>query len=299
MRIAITGSNGLVGRALVRDLTAVGHEVTRVVRRGAGDHAAAITWEPAAGRIDAKGLEGHDAVIHLAGESLLGVWTSGKKARIRASRVEGTRLLSETLAGLARPPQVLLSASAVGYYGPHPPGVVDEESGPGEGFLADTVREWEDATRPAEAAGIRVVRLRFGVVLSGEGGVLGLALPWFRVGLGARPGSGRQVMSWVARSEISAIVEYLLARHEVSGAVNVVTPHPVDMAEFTRVLARVVDRGAPLVIPERVLRLVGGEMAREMVLSSQSVRPTRLIEAGYVFRHPALEEAMRYELRGS
>lgn len=296
MRIAITGSSGLVGRALVRDLERAGNEITRVVRRVPGGHSSAVHWDPAAGRIDAAGLEGHAAVIHLAGESLLGLWTAGKRARIRASRVEGTRLLSEALAGLARPPEVLLSASAVGYYGPHPPGGVDEESGPGEGFLAETVREWEGATRPAAEAGIRVVRLRFGVVMSGEGGVLGLALPWFRVGLGARPGSGRQVMSWVARSEITPIVEHLLARREMSGPVNVVTPNPVSMTDFTRILARVVGRRAPFVIPERALRLVGGEMAREMVFSSQSVRPARLLETGYPFRHPELEGALRHEL---
>jgi len=297
MRFVISGASGLIGRALAAHLTARGHEVTRLVRRDPAGAAGAVRWDPERGRIDAAGLEGHDVVIHLAGEPILGVWTKRKKEWILASRVEGTRLLSETLARLERPPQVLIVASAVGYYGPRPAGVVDEGSGPGEGFLAEVVRRWEEASRVAEEGGIRVVRLRFGVVLSREGGVLGAMLPWFRVGLGARIGSGQGVMSWVARSELGYVVEHVVARRELAGPVNVVVPEPASMAEFAATLARVVGRRAWLVVPEWVVRLVGGEMAREAVLSSQAVHPSRLLESGYSFRYPELEIALRHELQ--
>lgn len=289
----------MIGRALVEHFTARGHEITRLVRRDPAGIKGAIRWDPQSGQIDAAGLEGHNVVIHLAGEPILGVWTPRKKERILVSRVEGTRLLSETLAGLTRPPDVLLSASATGYYGPAPRDVVDEESGPGDGFLAETVRRWEGASQGAEDSGVRVVRLRFGVVLSSAGGVLGLALPWFRIGLGGRVGSGRQFMSWVARSEIGYAVEHIISRRELSGPVNVVAPSPVSMAEFTEVLARVVGRRARFVIPEWVVRVVGGEMAREAVLSSQMVRPSRLLESGYRFRYPELGDALRHELQGA
>lgn len=298
MRIAITGSSGLVGRELVEYLTGKGHEVTRVVRGRGRAGPGAIEWDPGSGRIDAAGLEGHHLVIHLAGEPILGLWTGSKRRKIVESRIQGTRLLAETLAGLEEPPELLLSASAVGYYGPEPDGAVDEESGPGEGFLAETVRAWEEAARGAAEGGVRVVNLRFGVILGEGGAVLGMALPWFRRGLGARVGSGRQIMSWIALSEIGHIVEHLAARREVEGPVNVVSPNPVSMAEFTRALARVVGRRAPFVIPELLVRLAGGAMAREAVLSSQRVRPARLIGSGYSFVLPELEDALREEISG-
>lgn len=298
MRFVISGSSGLIGRALVEFLTSRGHEVTRLVRRDPAGLDGAVRWDPRSGEIDAAGLEGHDVVIHLAGEPIPGVWTRRKKERILASRVEGTRLLSEALARLERPPEALLAASAIGYYGPRTVGVVDEASGPGAGFLAEVVKRWEGASRAAEERGIRVVRLRFGVVLSGEGGVLGAMLPWFRRGLGGRVGSGRQMMSWVARSEIGYVVEHVIARRELAGPVNVVAPSPVSMAEFTATLARVLGRRAPFVIPEWLVRLVGGEVAREAILGSQEVRPARLLESGYRFRHPELDDALRHELEG-
>jgi uncharacterized protein (TIGR01777 family) len=297
MRIAITGSTGLIGSVLVTDLTAAGHEVTRVVRSAGAVGAGEINWDPAAGKIDAAGLEGHDAVIHLAGESIAGLWTRSKKRRILESRVRGTRLLCETLARLGKPPRILLSASAVGYYGDHPPtDVVDEKSGPGFGFLAKTVVAWEGAALPAIEAGIRVVYLRFGMVLSARGGALGAMLPLFRLGLGGRLGGGRQVVSWIAASEVPIVVRHLLGRDEISGPVNLVSPLPVTNDEFTRTLARALRRPAFFRLPAHLLRLVGGEMAQELLLNGARVEPTRLLESGYHFSYPVLESALRREL---
>lgn len=297
MRIAITGASGLIGSELVADLEAAGHEVTRLVRGAAAAETGVVVWDPVAGKIDAAGLEAQDAVIHLAGESLQGRWSEGKKARIVESRVRGTNLLSTTLAQLDRPPRVLLSASAVGYYGDRRPlDVVDEGSAPGTGFLADTVMAWEAATSPASAAGIRVVKMRFGVVLSTGGGMLRAVLPLFRAGLGARLGSGRQIMSWVAASELPLVVRYLLEREDLAGPVNVVSPSPVSNAEFTAVLARILGRPAFLRLPASLLRRLGGELAREMLLSGAHVQPRRLQESGYRFRYPELESALRHEL---
>jgi uncharacterized protein (TIGR01777 family) len=301
MRIAVTGSMGLIGSALVADFVADGDTVTRVARRGG--HAvrgAVVFWDPAAGWIDAAALEGHDAVIHLAGESIAGWWTEGKKARIRESRVKGTALLSETLARLARPPRTLLCASAVGYYGARPPAeVLDETSPPGTGFLAETVMRWEEATRPAAAAGIRVVNLRFGTVLSREGGALAAMLPLFRLGLGARFGNGEQILSWIARSEVPSIVRHVLAHPDLSGPVNVVSPCPVSNGYFTTALAHALHRPAFLRVPATIARLVLGEMADEMLLSGARAEPRRLLESGYHFLYPELEGALRHELGGA
>lgn len=297
MRIAITGSTGLIGMALVADLRATGHEVARVVRRASAAEPGDVVWDPAAGLIDAAGLEGLDAVIHLAGESIAGLWTRAKKARIVESRVRGTRLLCETLAGLSHPPRVLLSASASGYYGDHPPSeVVTEDDPRGSGFLADTVVAWEEAALPATAAGIRVVYMRFGMVLSAQGGALGAQLPIFKLGLGGRLGSGQQVVSWIARSEIPLVVRQLLTRAEFAGPVNLVSPNPVPNQEFTTILARVLRRPAPFRLPAHLLRLVLGQMAQELFLNGARVEPRRLLEAGYQFSYPVLESALRHEL---
>jgi uncharacterized protein (TIGR01777 family) len=236
-------------------------------------------------------------VIHLAAEPVAGFWTEAKKARIAESRIRGTRFLSETLARLERPPKALLSASAVGYYGSRPPlEVVDEESAPGYGFLARTAAAWEAATAPAAGAGVRVINMRFGVVLSFSGGMLGMILPIFRAGLGGRLGSGRQIMSWVALSEVPLIVHHLLDRQDLSGPVNIVTPNPISNAEFTAVLARVLGRPALFRVPEYLLRVVGGELAREMLLSGAHIQPRRLLDTGYRFSYPDLEPALRHEL---
>lgn len=297
MRVAITGSSGLVGSILVPALTAAGHEVTRVVRREGSAAPGEVAWDPVAGQIDVAGLEGVEAVIHLAGESLLGRWTARRKEAIVTSRVRGTRLLAEALAGMEHPPRVLLAASAVGYYGNRRPlDVVDEASAAGTGFLAETVIAWEAATRPATEAGVRVVEMRFGVVLSAAGGLLKTVYPIFRAGLGGQLGSGRQIMSWIAGSELPLIVQHLLARAELAGPVNVVSPSPVSNAEFTAVLARLLQRPAPFRIPAWLLRRAGGDLAREMLLSGAHVRPRRLDDSAYRFRYPELEGALRHEL---
>lgn len=301
MRIAVTGSTGLIGSALVAAFAAEGDQVTRVARRGG--HAvggAVVFWDPAAGWIDEAALEGYDVVIHLAGENIAGWWTEGKKARIRESRVKGTALLSAALARLAKPPRTLLCASAVGYYGARPPGeLLDETSPPGTGFLAETVVRWEEATRPAVAAGIRVVNLRFGTVLAREGGALAAMLPLFRLGLGARFGGGEQIMSWIARSELPSIIRHILAHDELSGPVNVVSPCPVSNRHFTTTLARAIHRPAFLSVPAPAAHLLLGEMADEMLLSGARVEPRRLLESGYHFLYPELEGALRHELGGA
>ncbi|HEY8484685.1 MAG TPA: TIGR01777 family oxidoreductase [Longimicrobiales bacterium] len=299
MKVAITGSTGLIGSALVEALGGAGHTITRVARRrGVAGEGGVVTWQPGRREIDAAGLEGHDAVIHLAGEPVVGWWTARKKARIRESRVRGTRLLSETLARLTRPPRVLVSASATGFYGNRSPEEpLDESSAPGAGFLAGVALEWERATAAAEAAGIRVVHARFGLVLSPKGGALAAMLPVFRLGLGGRLGSGRQVWSWITLEDVVAAVAHVLAAEQVAGPVNFVSPNPVTNAEFTRVLGRVLGRPAFFAVPAPAARLLLGEMADEMLLAGARVVPRKLLDSGYRFLHPELEAALRSILR--
>jgi uncharacterized protein (TIGR01777 family) len=295
MRVAVTGSTGLIGTALVARLREAGHEVTRLVRdRSRARAPGSVFWDPLRGEIDAPGLEGHDVVVHLAGESLVGIWTRAKKRRIRDSRVRGTRVLAEALAGLARPPRVLLAASAIGFYGPREPDeVVDESTPAGRGFLAEVAVEWEAAAAPARAAGIRVVHARFGLVLSPRGGALARMLPLFRLGLGGTLGSGEQVWSWIALDDVVEAALHVLGTEALAGAVNFTAPEPVSNAEFTRVLGRVVRRPAPFAVPAFAARLVAGEMAEEMLLVGARVVPRRLLDSGYRFRLPALEPALR------
>ena len=297
MKIAISGASGLVGSDLVPFLAADGHEVMRLVRRRPASGEAAIFWDPAAGAIDATGLEGIDAVVHLAGESIAETpWTPEKKRRIRDSRVSSTRLLAETLARLDRQPAVLVSASAIGYYGDRDDESLDETSPPGSGFLAGVCREWEAATESAADAGIRVVRMRLGVVLSPKGGVFARTLPLFRYGLGGRLGSGRQYVSWIAIDDVLGAIRRILTDDALRGPVNVVSPNPVTNQELTRITASVLRRVAPLPVPAFVLRMKLGEMADEVVLASARVFPRRLQAAGHVFRHPELEDTIRWLL---
>jgi len=303
LRVAITGSSGLVGSTLVAKLRGAGHEITRLVRqpeeRQPGIRLA--LWNPARERLPGDALEGHDVVIHLAGAGLDGGrWSASRKEEIRTSRVAGTALLCRTLAGLGQPPAVLLSASAVGYYGARPATeAVDESGPPGQGFLAGVCHRWEQATRPAEEAGIRVVKLRLGLVLSTAGGALGRMLPIFRRGLGGRLGSGRQVVSWIALREVPAIVQHLIAARDVSGPVNVVTPKAVSNAKLTRELCAAVGTSEKLPVPAFALKLrFGREMAEELLLSGAWVVPRRLLESGYRFRHPKLADALRTLLGG-
>jgi uncharacterized protein len=299
MRIAITGYTGFVGAAIGRYLRELGHEVTPVVRTlGGAGRDRAVVWHPDRGVIDAQGLEGHDLVIHLAGESVAGVWTDGKKRRIRDSRVQGTTLLARTLAGLDAKPRALFSASAFGIYGDRPAGEeLDESASTGEGFLPDVGRAWEASTNPAAKAGIRVVHMRLGNVLGPGGGMLDALLPLFRIGLGARLGSGRQIWPWIALDDIAPALVHVLERPEIAGPVNFSAPKPVSNSEFTDTLAAVLGRPSFLSVPRMALSLAPGGMGEEMLLASARMVPRRLLDSGYTFRWPELEPALRAILR--
>ncbi|MBI2842296.1 MAG: TIGR01777 family protein [Armatimonadetes bacterium] len=297
MKIAMSGSTGLIGSALVPYLTEAGHEVIRLVRRKPEPDSGEIEWHPEEKTIDAAGLEGVDAVLHLSGENIDGRWTPQKKARIRGSRVESTKLLSETVARLEKPLRVMISASAVGYYGDRGSEVLREESAPGSTFLADVCKEWEAATKAASAAGIRVVNTRFGVVLSQRGGALEKMLGLFRRSLGGKMGDGRQYVSWVAIDDLLGAVEHALATDTLWGPVNVVSPNPITNEELTRVLARVLSKPAVLTVPPLALKLAFGGLADDVLLASQRVEPASLLAAGYVFRYPELEGALRHLLQ--
>jgi len=292
MKVAVTGSSGFVGSSLVPYFLKLGHRVTRVVRSHPGP--GEVRWNPVSERVEQEKLEGYDAVIHLAGESVAsGRWTPDKKNRIRESRLRGTRFLSGVLAGLERPPKVFLSASAIGVYGDRGDEVLNEDSPAGKGFLAEVGGQWESATEPARAKGIRTVNMRIGLVLGITGGALEKMLPPFRMGLGGPLGSGRQYMSWISLDDLVGAMQHAMLRDTLEGPVNLVAPNPVTNAEFTRVLARVLRRPAFLPAPGFALRAILGEMAQELLLASTRVEPARLKESGYRFRHPTLEKALR------
>ncbi len=295
MRTAVTGSSGLVGSALAPFLTAGGHEVVRLVRAstGGGD----VQWDPAEGVKDLSRLEGVDAVVHLAGGNIAaGRWTQHRKEEIRRSRVEGTRRLGESLARLSRRPKVLVSASAIGFYGDRADEVLSEDSAPGKDFLAQVCQGWEAATESASRAGIRVVHLRFGMILSSAGGALKKMLLPFRLGAGGRIGSGAQYVSWIAIDDAIGAIQHAVCTDSLEGAVNGVAPTPVTNAEFTQVLARVLSRPAVFPLPAFAARLAFGEMADALLLASQRVMPVRLRASGYRFRYPGLESAFRHLL---
>ena len=297
MHVAVSGSRGLVGSALVPFLTTGGHRVTRLVR-GAPANSDEAAWNPSRGLAEPSRFDGVDAVVHLAGENIAaGRWTPARKAGIRQSRVEGTRSLCESLTRLAQPPKVFVSASAIGFYGDRGAQTLTEESGAGNGFLPDVCREWEAATEPASQAGIRVVNLRFGMVLSPAGGALNKMLLPFRLGLGGRIGSGEQFMSWIAIDDAVGAIHHALSAESLRGPVNAVAPTPVTNAEFTRTLARVLRRPAFMLVPPFAARLAFGEMADALLLASARAMPVRLRESGYHFRFPELEGALRYLLQ--
>jgi uncharacterized protein len=294
MKVLISGSHGLVGSALVASLAAQGHTVQRLVRGAVRADPQSIAWDPAAGKLDPAALEGLDAVVHLAGENLAtGRWTEAKMARIRSSRVEGTRQLAEALAQLGRPPKVLASASAIGYYGSRGDEPLDESSPPGAGFLADVCRDWEAATAPAAAAAIRVVPLRIGPVWAANGGVLARIVPPFRFGLGGPLGDGRQYMSWITLDDLIGVIRHVLATDTLAGPVNLVAPQPVTNREFSKTLGRVLRRPAVLAVPAFALRLLFGKMADELLLGGARVLPRKLLDTGYRFADPQLEPALR------
>lgn len=296
MHVAVTGSRGLVGSVLTPFLTTGGHRVTRLVR-GEPVGPDEVGWDPTRGLADPSPLEGLEAVIHLAGENIAaGRWTAERKAEIRRSRVEGTRRLCEALARLTQPPKVLVSASAIGFYGDRAAEALTEESPGGTGFLSDVCREWEAATEPASRGGIRVVNLRFGMILSPAGGALRKMLLPFKFGLGGRIGNGDQFMSWISIDDAVGAIHHGIRTETLCGAVNAVAPTPATNAEFTRALGRVLRRPTLIPVPQFAARLAFGEMADALLLASAQVFPARLQESSYDFRFPELEGALRHLL---
>lgn len=297
LRVAMTGASGMIGTALTAFLTAGGHEVVPLVRRAVRSGERAISWSPERGTIDVAALEGFDAVVNLAGANVgEGRWTPARKELLRRSRTEGTALLSRTLAALQRPPRVLVSASAVGFYGDRGDEPLTEASAPGEGFFPDLSRAWEEATGPAEAAGIRVVHPRIGVVLAGNGGMLARLAPVFTAGGGAIMGDGRQVLSWIALDDLLGVFYTALYDARLRGPINATAPRPVSQAEFTRALGRVLRRPALLRVPAKVIRAALGEMGETLILDSADVRPARLQDLGFHYLRPDLDDALRMEL---
>jgi len=298
MRVAITGSTGLIGAALIRALTADGHAVLRLVRRAPRAGEAEAAWNPSAGTIDRAAIEGTDAVVHLAGENIAsGRWTEKKKRAILESRTVGTRLLAELLASLDRKPRVLVSVSGINYYGDRGNEILTEESAAGTGFLARVCIEWERAADPAREAGIRVVHPRLGLVLSSEGGALPKMLPIFRLGLGGRIGNGRQYMSAISIEDLVRAIAHLIDDDRLAGPVNLVMPSPLTNADFAAMLGRVLRRPAVLPVPSVVVSILFGEMGRETLLGSLRVVPAKLERAGFRFLHAGLESALRAACR--
>ncbi len=291
MDVAITGSSGLIGTALCRALEADGHRVRRIVRHSPAE--GEVWWDPETGRMDAHGLEGIDAAVHLAGEPIAkGRWNDKRKAAIRDSRVRGTTLLATTLASLADGPTALLSGSAIGYYGERGDQVLTEASPAGQGFFPDVCVAWEEAAAPARDAGIRVAHLRTGIVLDGHGGALAPMLPLFRFGVGGRMGSGRQYWSWITLADHLAAVRFVL-ENDISGPVNLTAPEPATNAAFTKALAGALHRPALVPTPAFGPRLVlGRELADEVVFTSTRVVPAVLTEAGFTFTQPHLDGAL-------
>jgi uncharacterized protein len=297
MLVAVTGASGLIGTAVVRRLRAEGHQVLRLTRsRPSGPDQ--LQWDPMAGRLDPDALAKADAVVHLAarniGDRLR--WTAATKRDLLQTRVEGTGLVAETMAGLAEGPRVLVCASGVGFYGDRGDEVLTEASSGGRGFLADVVRRWEEAADPARAAGLRVVHLRTGPVQTAAGAGLPKQALMFRLGIGGRLGSGRQWLSWISLDDIAGAYLHALTREDLDGPVNAVAPNPVTNAEFTATLARVLHRPAVLHVPAFGPRLVLGEAADELLFVSQRARPARLLATGYRFQFPELEPALRHTL---
>lgn len=292
MKIALTGASGFLGSALVPALRADGHDVLRLVRRAASAPDE-VRWQPEAAEVDADALHGVDAVVHLAGANLGGRrWSAAYRRRILTSRVDGTTTISTAVAQLEPKPKVLLSASAVGFYGDTADRVVDEGSPQGAGFLAEVVGQWEASTSAACAAGMRVVHLRSGIVLSKTGGVLKQVLPLFRLGLGGRLGSGRQYVSWISLPDELAAIRFLLTAAEISGPVNLTAPGAVTNAEYSKAIGRAVHRPAVVPVPAPALRLAVDGLADEVLLAGQRVHPRVLLEAGFDFAHPDIDLAL-------
>jgi uncharacterized protein (TIGR01777 family) len=298
MRVAIAGASGLVGQALVSHFSKDDIDTLRLVR-GAEAGPGTALWDPAAGKLDAHVLTNCDAVVNLAGESVAdGSWSAARKRRILDSRIQSTRTICEALGRMKHPPKVLVSASAIGYYGNQGTRWVEEEDPVGTGFLAEVCRQWEAEAVQAEQYGVRVVRLRIGIVLTTKGGALAKMLPPFRLGLGGPLGSGEQYMSWITLNDLVRTIRWCISRQDIRGAVNAVAPNPVTNREFTRTLASAVHRPAFFTAPAFVLRGVMGEMADEMLLGSTRVRPTVLKNEDFEYQHENLSDALSAILSG-
>ncbi|MDB4917755.1 MAG: hypothetical protein JWM95_5399 [Gemmatimonadetes bacterium] len=297
MIIVVSGASGMIGSALVKELYAAGHQVKRLVRHEVTSDAE-ISWDPADGVMDAAGLDGCDAIINLAGENIAQRWTSAAKREIRESRVAATSLLARTVASMAVAPTVVLSGSAIGYYGNRGDELLDEGSSSGRDFLSTVVQDWEAAAMPIAAAGVRLVYLRSGLVLSKEGGALAKMLLPFKLGAGGHMGDGTQWMSWIGLHDHVNAMIHALTNQGVHGPVNFVTPHPVTNAEFASILGSVLNRPAVVPAPAFALKLMFGEMAEGTILSSQRVMPSVLSASGFRFAHPTLQSALSVLLSG-
>jgi uncharacterized protein (TIGR01777 family) len=295
MKILVSGSTGLIGSTFLPRLSQKGHSLSCLVR--SRSEAGGIYWNPMSGMLDAHALEGFDAVIHLAGESIAtGRWTAAKKHRILESRVRGTKLLSDALSSVKRPPKVLVSASAIGFYGDRGDEILKETSMAGSGFLPEVCRQWENATSPASQKGIRVVNLRLGIVLSPKGGALAKMLLPFKMGLGGKIGSGKQYMSWIDLEDVLGAIEHILVNDSLRGPINITAPHAVTNAEFTVTLGRALRRPTLFPMPAFAARLAFGEMADALLLSSARVEPAVLNKSGYRYNYPDLESFLRHLL---
>lgn len=299
MKIAISGSTGLVGSEFARLLEDNGHQAIPMLRTesSANSDGTEIHWDPSNGRLDPEQLEGLDAVVHLAGENIAArKWSSEQKERILQSRVQGTTLLAGALAKLKTPPTTFVSASAIGYYGAVRKEPLDESSDVGKDFLADVCKQWEECAQPAVAAGIRVVNMRIGVVLDRRGGALQKMLTPFKAGVGGKVGHGRQKMSWISNHDVVRAILFILENQELQGPVNVVSPQPVTNVEFTKALGRVLKRPTLFPLPALAVRLIFGEMGEKTILSDLEVHPKQLLAHGFSFSHPDLDSALRYSL---
>jgi len=297
VRVLVSGAGGLIGTALTRSLASDGHTVTRLVRTRPRDPLE-FRWDPLSGLIDPAAFAGCEAVIHLAGSSLAaGRWTAARRAEILTSRSAGTQLVASAITRADPPPAVLISASAVGYYGDRGDQALDEESAPGTGFLAEVARAWEAETVPAAQAGTRVVLLRLGLVLDRrEGALPRLVLP-FRFGLGGPIGSGRQWVSWITLDDAVRVTRFALTCNELRGAVNAVSTQPVRQRDLAAAIGRILGRPALVPLPAWVVRLAFGQMGEELLLAGQRVLPRRLGELGFTFQHPGIDDALRHQLR--
>jgi len=301
MRIAITGSSGLIGSAVAKYFREDGHYISRISRPSSAVQMddAVVTWDIPSQTADISGMENHDVVIHLAGAGIADKrWNAEYKKTILDSRLHSTQFLCKILSGLKHPPKVLFCASAIGYYGNHSPDeALDETSPKGSGFLAQVCQYWEEAAEPARVAGIRVVHMRFGIVLDAKKGALGKMLPIFKLGLGGRVGTGEQMMSWIVADEIPRMIDYLIRTENISGPVNFVSPDPVDNIGFAKTLGGMIGRPTFLPLPERAVKLAFGEMGETLLLGGAKVLPKVLTDHGYPFAYPEIVQALKHCLK--